>query len=169
VALAEAISRAVPAAVPMEYSSTGVPSVEVEPASIIEVLRLLRDDAGQSYTALIDITAVDHAAGEGKFHVVYVLRSPARREKLIVKTRVPSDDPRLPSATVLWKAADWAEREVWDMFGIRFEGHPNLRRILMYEPFEGHPLRKSYAYDRRQPLVEERDPIANPWPSRDRF
>ena len=77
--------------------------------------------------------------------------------------------PRLPSATALWKAADWAEREVWDMFGVRFDGHPNLRRILMYEPFDGHPLQKSYAYDRRQPLVEERDPIANPWPSRDRF
>jgi NADH-quinone oxidoreductase subunit C len=169
VALVDAIVRAVPAAAPREYSSTGVPSVEVERASVIDVLRFLRDDPEQSYTALIDITAVDHAAGEGKFHVVYVLRSPARREKLIVKTRVPSDDPRLPSATVLWKAADWAEREVWDMFGIRFEGHPNLRRILMYEPFEGHPLRKSYAYDRRQPLVEERDPIANPWPSRDRF
>jgi len=146
-----------------------VPSVEIAPTSVIDVLRFLRDDPDQSYTALIDITALDHTAGEGKFHVVYVLRAPSRRAKLIVKTRVPSEDPRLPSATVLWKAADWAEREVWDMFGIRFDGHPNLRRILMYEPFDGHPLRKSYAYDRRQPLVEERDPIVNPWPSRDRF
>ena len=168
-ALADAILRAVPGAAATEYSSTGVPSVEVAPSSIIEVLRFLRDDPGHAYTALIDITAVDHAAGEGAFHVVYVLRSPKHRAKLIVKTRVPADDPRVPSATGLWKAADWAEREVWDMFGVRFDGHPNLRRILMYEPFEGHPLRKSYAYDRRQPLVEERDPIADPWPSRDRF
>lgn len=168
-ALAEAIARAVPGAAASEYSSTGVPSLEVAPASIVEVLRFLRDDPEQAYDALIDITAIDHAADEGKFHVVYVLRAAKRRAKLIVKTRVSAEDPRLRSATLLWRAADWAEREVWDMFGIRFDGHPNLRRILMYEPFEGHPLRKSYAYDRRQPLVEERDPIANPWPSRDRF
>jgi NADH-quinone oxidoreductase subunit C len=169
VALADSILRAVPGAVASEYSSTGVPSVEVASSSIIEVLRFLRDDPGHAYTALIDITAVDHTAGEGAFHLVYVLRSPKHRTKLIVKTRVPADDPRVASATGLWKAADWAEREVWDMFGVRFDGHPNLRRILMYEPFEGHPLRKSYAYDRRQPLVEERDPIADPWPSRDRY
>jgi len=169
VALAEEITGAVPGAAAREYSSTGVPSVEVSSGTILEVLRYLREDPAQSYTALIDITAVDHVATEGKFHVVYVLRSPERRAKLVVKTRVAGEDPRVPSATVLWKAADWAEREVWDMFGIRFDGHPDLRRILMYEPFDGHPLRKSYAYDRRQPLVEERDPIANPWPSRDRF
>ena len=168
-ALAEAILRAVPAAAAIDYASTGIASVEVAPASIVDVLRFLRDDPEHSYAALIDITAVDRVASEGTFHVVYVLRAPSRRAKLIVKTRVPADDPRVPSATSLWKAADWAEREVWDMFGVRFDGHPNLRRILMYEPFEGHPLRKSYAYDRRQPLVEERDPIANPWPSRDRF
>jgi NADH-quinone oxidoreductase subunit C len=169
VALADAILRAVPDATATEYSSTGVPSVEVASSSIIEVLRFLRDDPGHAYTALIDITAIDHTADESAFHVVYVLRSPQRRAKLIVKTRVPAAEPRVASATVLWRAADWAEREVWDMFGVRFDGHPNLRRILMYEPFEGHPLRKSYSYDRRQPLVEERDPIADPWPSRDRF
>jgi len=168
-ALEEAITGAVPGAAAREYSSTGVPSVEVSSETILDVLRYLREDPSQSYTALIDITAVDHVATEGEFHVVYVLRSPERRAKLLVKTRVAAGDPRLPSATVLWKAANWAEREVWDMFGIRFDGHPNLRRILLYEPFEGHPLRKSYAYDRRQPLVEERDPIAHPWPSRDRF
>lgn len=168
-ALAEAITRAVPAAAATDYSSTGVPSVEVAPAAVVDVLRFLRDHPDHAYDALIDITAVDRATTDGTFHVVYVLRSPKRRAKVIVKTRVAAEDPRVASATVLWKAADWAEREVWDMFGIRFDGHPNLRRILMYEPFEGHPLRKSYAYDRRQPLVEERDPIANPWPSRDRF
>ena len=168
-ALAEDILSAVPGAAATEYSSAGVPSVEVAPGTIADVLRFLRDDPAHCYTALIDITAVDHVALESTFHVVYVLRSPQRRAKLIVKAKVPADDPRLPSATSLWKAADWAEREVWDMFGVRFEGHPNLRRILMYEPFAGHPLQKSYAYDRRQPLVEERDPIADPWPSRDRF
>ena len=141
----------------------------VNPASIREVLRYLRDDPAQAYTALIDVTAVDRSASEQVFDVIYVLRAPERHAKLVVKAKVPADDPRLPSVTSLWKGADWAEREVYDMFGVRFDGHPNLKRILMYEPFEGHPLRKTYPYDRRQPLVEERDPIANPWPSRDRY
>jgi NADH-quinone oxidoreductase subunit C len=157
VALADAILRAVPGAAATEYSSTGVPSVEVASSSIVEVLRFLRDDPGQAYTALIDITAIDHTADEGAFHVVYVLRSPKHRAKLIVKARVPAADPRVPSATVLWKAADWAEREVWDMFGIRFEGHPDLRRLLLYEEFVGHPLRKDYPKRKEQPLVPYRE------------
>jgi NADH-quinone oxidoreductase subunit C len=169
VEVVEAISSSVPGARPAGYRCAGIDFVVVEPASITEVLRFLRDDPAQAYEALIDVTAVDRVQTEGVFEVVYVLRAPKRRAKLVVKAKVPAADPRLPSATPLWKAADWVEREVWDMFGIRFDGHPNLRRILMYEPFEGHPLRKSYPYDRRQPLVEERDPIAHPWPSRDRF
>ena len=69
----------------------------------------------------------------------------------------------MPSINTLWKSANWLEREVWDMFGITFRDHPDMRRILMYEEFRGHPLRKDYPVDKRQPLVEERDPIANPW------
>ena len=80
---------------------------------------------------------------------------------------MPSENPTVPSLAGLWQSANWAEREIWDMFGVRFEGHPNLKRILLYEEFVGHPLRKDYPYDRRQPLVDERDPIADPWPSRD--
>jgi NADH-quinone oxidoreductase subunit C len=144
--------------------------VQVAPGKVEDVLRFLRDDPGQRYDMLVDITVVDHVALDGEFHVVYVLRSyEGEPHSLIVKAAVPADDPAISSATGLWKAANWAEREAWDLFGIRFEGHPDLRRILMYEPFEGHPLRKSYPVDRRQPLVEERDPIANPWPSRDRY
>ena len=73
------------------------------------------------------------------------------------------DEAWLPSVTELWKAANWLEREVWDMFGVSFRDHPKLTRILMYEEFQGHPLRKDYPVAKRQPLVEERDPIANPW------
>ena len=72
----------------------------------------------------------------------------------------------MPSVSSLWKAANWLEREAWDMFGIRFADHPDLRRILMYEEFRGHPLRKDYPVAKRQPLVPERDPINNPWPKR---
>jgi len=73
---------------------------------------------------------------------------------------VPEEDPSIPTAARLWKSALWAEREVWDMFGIRFADHPDLRRLLMYTEFVGHPLRKDYPLNQRQPLIPERDPIA---------
>jgi NADH-quinone oxidoreductase subunit C len=144
----------------------------VKPEAIVDVLRFLRDDSETAFNALSDITAADHRETEGCFYVVYLLLSHSRNCRLIVKAKIEhgaNDDgtPSLGSATGLWKAANWAEREVWDMFGIRFEGHPDLRRILMYEEFVGHPLRKDYPVGKRQPLVEERDPIADPWPSRD--
>jgi NADH-quinone oxidoreductase subunit C len=70
-----------------------------------------------------------------------------------VEVPVDEDDPEVDSLTSLWAGADWLEREVWDMFGIRFRGHPNLKRILMYDEFVGHPLRKDYAVNKRQPLI----------------
>jgi NADH-quinone oxidoreductase subunit C len=169
VEVAAAIAAAVPASGAVGYESAGLRFVVVAPSSIRDVLCFLRDDPAQVFSALIDITAVDRTPADGLIEVVYVLRAPSRGAKIVVKSKVPTGAPRLPSVTSLWRAADWAEREVYDMFGVQFDGHPNLKRILMYEPFEGHPLRKSYPYDRRQPLVEERDPIANPWPSRDRY
>jgi NADH-quinone oxidoreductase subunit C len=167
--VAASIASAVPASVAQGYESAGLRFVVVDAAAIRDVLAFLRDAPEHRYDALIDVTAVDRVHDEGVFEVIYVLRAPARSEKLVVKAKVSAADPRLPSVTSLWKMANWAEREVWDMFGVRFDGHPDLRRILMYEPFDGHPLRKTYPYDRRQPLVEERDPLEHPWPSRDRY
>ena len=88
-----------------------------------------------------------------RFEVVYHFYSLAENHRLRLKVPVSAEDPVVPSLTGLWKSADWFEREVWDMFGIRFTGHPNLTRILMYEPFEGHPLRKDYPVNKRQPLI----------------
>ena len=88
-----------------------------------------------------------------RFEVVYHLYSVAHNHRVRVKVPVEQDDPVVPTATGLWPIANWLEREVWDMFGIRFEGHPDLRRLLMYEEFEGHPLRKDYPINRRQPLI----------------
>jgi NADH-quinone oxidoreductase subunit C len=90
---------------------------------------------------------------EFRFDVVYHFYSSPHRHRLRVKVPVTSADPVVDSLTGLWHAADWFEREVWDMFGIRFAGHPNLKRILMYEAFTGHPLRKDYPIRKRQPLV----------------
>ena len=87
------------------------------------------------------------------FVVVYHFFSMTLKHRLRVEVLVQEDDAELDSVTSLWAVADWLEREVWDMFGIRFRGHPNLKRILMYEEFVGHPLRKDYPVDGRQPLI----------------
>ena len=88
-----------------------------------------------------------------RFEVVYHFYSTAHNHRLRLKVAVPAVDPAVDSVTGIWAAANWFEREAWDMFGITFRGHPNLKRILMYESFKGHPLRKDYPVNRRQPLV----------------
>jgi NADH-quinone oxidoreductase subunit C len=89
----------------------------------------------------------------GRFVVVYHFFSLALKHRLRVEVPIEETDAEVDSLAVLWPAADWLEREVWDMFGIRFRGHANLKRILMYDEFEGHPLRKDYPVNRRQPLI----------------
>jgi NADH-quinone oxidoreductase subunit C len=91
--------------------------------------------------------------GPERFVVVYHFFSLPLRHRLRVEIPLPETDLEVDSLTPLWTAADWLEREVWDMFGIRFRGHPNLKRILMYEEFVGHPLRKDYPVRKRQPLI----------------
>ena len=88
-----------------------------------------------------------------RFDVIYHLYSTAHNHRLRLKVPLAQADPVVESLTGLWASANWFEREVWDMFGIRFTGHPNLRRLLMYEPFQGHPLRKDYPIRKRQPLI----------------
>jgi len=90
---------------------------------------------------------------EFRFEVVYHFYSTTRNHRLRLKVPLTATDPIVDSLTPLWRSADWFEREVWDMFGIRFTGHPNLKRILMYEAFQGHPLRKDYPIRKRQPLI----------------
>jgi len=158
------VATLLPAAVPEPAEHTrGAAVVVVAREGIVDALRALRDDAELSLDALSDLTAVDYHGREPRFEVVYQLNSITHHHRLRVKAPVPGDDPSIASATPLWNAALWAEREVWDLFGIRFIGHPDLRRILMYPEFEGHPLRKDYPVNRRQPLVPERDPVREPW------
>ena len=115
------------------------------PARVFELLNTLKEQHG--FDMLVDITAVDylyyHDAVD-RFGVIYALLNTATSERLYVKTMLNEPELTLPSAFPLWKGADWLEREVFDMYGIRFEGHPNLRRILMPEPFATYPLRKDY-------------------------
>ena len=130
----------------------------VERARVRDVLKLCRDTAALGFDVLMDLTAVDYSRFPGRedgprFEVVYHLYSILHNHRVRVKVRVDEDDAVVPTAVELWPIADWLEREVWDMFGVRFAGHPNLRRLLMYEEFVGHALRKDYPINRRQPLI----------------
>ncbi len=145
------------------YARHGNATILLERTDLPEVLTSLRDAPEFAFNMLVDLSAVDFFGQEPRFEVVYHLYSLRLNHRLRVKVRVAEDEAWLPSVTELWKAANWLEREVWDMFGVSFRDHPKLTRILMYEEFQGHPLRKDYPVDKRQPLVEERDPIANPW------
>ncbi|MGD2069805.1 MAG: NADH-quinone oxidoreductase subunit C [Gemmatimonadota bacterium] len=118
--------------------------VYVDPGRNAEILGWLRDDEGQRYDFLRDVTAVDYGGGR-PLQVVYQLWSMPNRRALRVKCELPLSGLEIGSVVPLWQAANWLEREVYDLFGIEFEGHPDLRRILMPENYaEGHPLRKDF-------------------------
>lgn len=119
--------------------------VDVPAAKLFDLLSSLKSDHG--FNMLIDLTAVDYLEYEGatdRFGVLYMLLNVTTGERLIVRTAVNLPDPKLPTVYSLWRSCDWLEREVFDMFGIVFEGHPDLRRILMPEEFTSFPLRKDY-------------------------
>ena len=130
----------------------------IERTVLLDVLRFCRDEPALSFDVLMDLTGADYLKYPGRedgprFEVVYHLHSLPHNHRVRLKVRVDEDDAVVPSAVELWPIANWLEREVWDMFGVRFAGHPDLRRLLMYEQFVGHPLRKDYPINRRQPLI----------------
>jgi NADH-quinone oxidoreductase subunit C len=125
----------------------------IRPESLTKVIDFLKNDPRLQFNILIDITAVDYAERKPRFNVVYHFLSLPFNRRLRLKVPVENGSPTLDSLTPWWGSANWLEREVWDMFGIRFAGHPDLKRILMYEEFQGHPLRKDYPIRKRQPLI----------------
>lgn len=152
----------------LSIATTGEPLVEVEPDHARDVLGRLRDDPDLALHRLVDLTAIDRwgssAEGSGRFVVVYALESPESGRRMRVHV-VPRDGkagddgapeaPELESVVSLWPAADWLEREVFDLFGIGFHGHPDLRRILLEADFEGAPLRKDHPRQPGLPLPGE--------------
>ena len=131
------------------YVELGDAVVEVDGERIVEAMRGLRDDGALDFQTLIDLSAIDRSALRGgsdapRFEVVYQLYSLEKRQRLRVKAAVRCEPEEIASVTSVWRAANWMEREVWDLYGIHFVGHPDLRRILLWEGFEGHPLRKDY-------------------------
>jgi NADH-quinone oxidoreductase subunit C len=146
-----------PSAVQATHADLGDATALVDAGSLLEIMRLLRDEPGLDFEMLTDLTAVDWLGQEPRFELVYHLYSLKRNHRVRIKTRVPERAAEIVSLVPLWPSADWMEREVWDLYGIRFSGHPDLRRILLYEEFEGHPLRKDYPKEKRQPLVGPRN------------
>ena len=150
------------AAITASSNALGEDTVVIARDQAAEVFRTLHDDAEFAFEFLIDVTGVDWPERRPRFEVVYQLKSISKNQRLRVKIHLETDDAWVPSAYPVWKSADWLERECFDMFGVNFKGHPDLRRILMYDSFEGYPLRKDYLYNKRQPIVAEIDPVVNP-------
>ena len=132
--------------------------LRLDRAYLLEAARLLKNEPSCDFKLLVDLTAVDYLGEAERFEWVAQLYSLTHNARLRLKVRLP-EGAELPSLCGVWRGAEPLEREVWDMFGIRFGGHPNLTRILMYESFVGHPLRKDYPLKKAQPIVPLRHPI----------
>ena len=156
VSIIDALAKAVPGARAEAVPSVDMETIIVARESIVDVCRVLRDDAAFQFAFLSDVIGVDLLPQEPRYEVVYLLASlgpafltagnttaaPARRLRL--KTKLPAADPRVDTVSSVWPSAAWPEREVFDLLGVTFDHHPDLRRILMTDDWEGHPLRKDY-------------------------
>jgi len=131
--------------------------VLLDVAGLRESFRILKEEPQPGFNFLSDITAVDYwKKKEPRFELVYQLVSLTEKRRLRVRVPVAESEPAVESLTPLWPGANFLEREVWDLFGISFTGHPDLRRVLLYDEFQGHPLRKDYPVNLWQPRVPER-------------
>jgi NADH-quinone oxidoreductase subunit C len=127
--------------------------VRVRRDAWVAVATFLRDDPVTDMKMFIDLTAVDRFSTEPRFDVVVHLYSVSRKHRIRLYGGCPENDPTIDTLCPVWEGANWYEREAYDLYGVRFKGHPDLRRILMYPEFVGHPLRKDYPKEKRQPLV----------------
>jgi NADH-quinone oxidoreductase subunit C len=154
-ALSEAIKSRFPAEVLESHAFRGDETVVIKKEALAAVSAFLRDEL--HFDFLMDLTAVDYLPREPRFELVCHFYSSSKNYRLRLKCPVPAEGASVASLTPLWSGANWFERECWDMFGIKFEGHPDLRRLLMYDGFEGHPLRKDYPLQKRQPRMPHKD------------
>jgi NADH-quinone oxidoreductase subunit C len=144
-ALVASLQAAVPEAPIERVASVDLQTTFYVPREAVPALaRALRDRSELAFTFLAELTAVDFWPKEPRYELVYILVSIANRLRLRMKVRLPADDPHVATVSGVWPAANWLEREVWDLFGIAFDGHPDPRRLLMPEDWQGYPLRKDY-------------------------
>ncbi len=137
------------------HSYVGNDTAVVAKEALFEIAKHLKEDPELQYNFLMDVTAVDYLKMNQlpRFEVVYHLFSLPFKARVRIKVPLDEEALEVDSLVPLWPGANWFEREVYDMFGIKFKGHPDLRRILLYEEFEGHPLRKDYPVEKRHPLI----------------
>ena len=144
-ALVALLQEAVP-----DAAIEAVPSVDLQATIYVArdgvpaLMPILRDRPDLAFTLLAELTAADFWPREPRFELVYILVSPVRRQRLRLKVRLNAEDARVATVSRVWPAANWLEREVWDLFGIVFDGHPDPRRLLMPEDWDGYPLRKDH-------------------------
>ena len=141
-ALAASVDAFDPDALRGGVYALGELTLEIAPAKIVSVGGFLKYD--QKFVRLSSVTGVDRHPADPRFEVVYHLHSLERNQRLRVKCLLPASDPQIDSVTGVWRSANWYERETFDLFGIRFNGHPDLKRIMLPEDWEGYPLRKDY-------------------------
>ncbi len=142
--LVDTLNTLVPGSVLSSSEFRGELTLLVALPDIVRVCEALKTDPSLAFDMVIDVTAVDRYLPEGRFEVVYHLYSLQYKRYLRLKVRVEEQDPVVPTVSGVWPGANWHERETFDMFGIRFSGHPDLRRMYMPEEFEYHPLRKDF-------------------------
>jgi len=181
----EALKAAHAGAIDALESQHGDEIAWIKRDSLLAVATWLKNDPAMAFDAPVFCTCIDRLdwkpidvppgppvypqsagwtdeSGKPRFEVVYQLRSSTHRHRLRLKCAVPEHDARVPSLSSLWPAFNWQERETFDMYGIKFDDHPDLRRIFLYEEFVGYPLRKDYPKEKRQPLVRRDDLPMNP-------
>ena len=141
--LVEELQKRFPGAVTEALIFRDQPAITLQKDAIVSVAEFLKSDDGGAYVFLTDQTAVDYPKREKRFEVVYHVYSFKRNDRLRLKI-LTGENEQVPSVVSVWPAANWMEREIFDMFGIPFEGHPNLKRILLPDDWTGHPLRKDY-------------------------
>ncbi len=172
----DALKAAHASAIEATESQFGDEIAWVKREQLVAVATWLKNDPAMLFDYPIFCTCIDRldwrpvglppsahwAEGKPRFEVAYQLRSQKHRHRIRIKVSIPEHDTRCPSLATLWPAFNWQERETFDMYGIQFEGHPDLRRIYLYEEFVGYPLRKDYPKEKRQPLVRRDDLPINP-------
>ncbi len=150
----EKLKQRHPEAIQGSVDRFGLLEVQVKASALAEVVKTLRDDPGFAFDMLLDLVSIDYSLYPGwtldRFGVAYLFKSLALGHRLQLKVLVPEEAPSLPSISGLYANANWLEREAFDQMGVRFSGHPNLKRLLNHHEFVGHPLRKDYPIQRRQ-------------------
>lgn len=144
ITLLDLIRSRLPDAIQSDLEAFGETTIEIKKESLIPLMKLLKETPEPGFEVLMDLTAVDYLMPVVRTKVVYWLHNPTNYQRLRIVLFAARDET-IPSVTEFWRGADWYERELFDLFGIHFEGHPDLKRILMPDDWDGHPLRRDYA------------------------